>query len=179
VDKLTFDSDSENYDVPPPRKGGTTLVRANTNTSPPKLLRSNTKTSQKPSGLDRSDTQVTKKSVASRWGYGWGIGRSKEKGRAWDNDRESTDRRQSSDTRIMPHPSVTRHSSRSSKNTQQSWGSNNSRNTRRSSNDSTATLVDSALRRKEGYVEPSRVKLNTTERIEGLRKLMQKDNLDY
>ncbi|KAJ6616675.1 peptidase M24, structural domain-containing protein [Mycena sp. CBHHK59/15] len=46
-------------------------------------------------------------------------------------------------------------------------------------NDSNSTLVGSALERKINDVEPSLEKADTTPRLNALRELMQKDNLDY
>jgi Xaa-Pro aminopeptidase len=45
--------------------------------------------------------------------------------------------------------------------------------------DSTATLVGSAFERKINDFEPIRIKPDTTDRLDELRRLMLKDNLDY
>ncbi|KAJ8463214.1 hypothetical protein ONZ45_g17659 [Pleurotus djamor] len=47
------------------------------------------------------------------------------------------------------------------------------------SNDSSSTLVGSAFERKINDVDSFQGKVDTTERLDELRKLMQKDNLDY
>ena len=45
--------------------------------------------------------------------------------------------------------------------------------------DSTATLVGSAFERKINDNESIRIKPNTTDRLDEMRRLMAKDNLDY
>jgi Xaa-Pro aminopeptidase len=176
AENLTFVSDSEAYDaIPAP----------NTNRRP-KLIRSNTITGAKhPS--------------SSKWGYGWGVGKHVREKEAVEKppSLHSVDKPAS----VQP-PS--RHNSKSSNNSKFSNVSNNSKatndskSTNKSANksnhnrsdsqrskrtlipsDSTSTLVGSAYERKVNDVEVIREKVDTFERLEELRKLMAKDNLDY
>lgn len=83
-----------------------------------------------------------------------------------------------------PGPSrQTSKSSRASKESKMSGGfASRYNSTRRPgylSNDSSATLIGSALERKMNDVESLRETVNTTERLRDLRKLMAKNDLDY
>jgi Xaa-Pro aminopeptidase len=74
------------------------------------------------------------------------------------------------------------YASRATKSSNLSGGSKRSNNSKRPSltgSGSVNTLVGSALERKEAYEDPIREYVDTYGRLEELRKLMVKDNLDY
>ncbi|KAF8907938.1 peptidase M24, structural domain-containing protein [Gymnopilus junonius] len=84
----------------------------------------------------------------------------------------------------------TSQNSKTSRQTQETYRSNGSRSTAPkprppllgsdlNPQDSTSTLVGSAFERKINDVEPIRVKPDTTDRLEEMRRYMAKDNLDY
>jgi Xaa-Pro aminopeptidase len=195
AESVTFPSDSEKYDevpemfsAPPKDKGKVKLGRGNS-LSLGGLSRANT-------GLTRGNTITgTKKSTASsKWGP-WG----KNKGA-----QEDTDREQEEQPPLAIYKGPVRRDSRStqaSRSTQRSQDSEKTvtsmqtgRETRRSNSsrsiapkprpplmpqDSTSTLVGSAFERKVNDKGSIREKPDTTERVDELRKLMAKDNLDY
>ncbi|KAI6165981.1 Creatinase aminopeptidase [Pisolithus thermaeus] len=148
-EKLQFDSDSEQYDVPAsPNNGSRSKISH--------LSRDATKRS-----LVRADSKRS-----AKWGYGWGIGKAKER------EKELLDRSPSVNSQRPPPPqydSPTRSSSRSSRSKRPPFYSNNS----------SSTLVGSAYERKINDVEPIKERIDSTERLEQIRKLMMKDNLDY
>jgi len=162
--------------------------------------------------LVRADT---KQSTASKWGYGWGVGKVK------DNEKELV-RQESMEPLPRPplHHSNTRSSNKSkqshqssqshqsnqsnqSNQSKQSIQSNQSNQTNGSNqtkgsggskasgskkspirppfwpNDSQSTLVGSALERKVADVESIKERVDTSDRLDEMRKLMAKDNLDY
>lgn len=151
-EKLEFDTDSEVYDVP-------TLPNNNSKLSQlpplPLIIPEGNK-----SNLVRSDSRKS-----TKWGYGWGVGRVKEK------ERDLLERSPSvgSDRSPPKYNSPTRTSSRSS----------GSKRPALFSNDSSSTLVGSALERKMGEVASIRDRVDTSDRLEQIRKLMVKDGLDY
>ncbi|KAI6037564.1 Creatinase aminopeptidase [Pisolithus marmoratus] len=146
-EKLQCDSDSESYDVPP-------LPNNRSQSKISHLSRDASKRS-----LVRADSKRS-----AKWGYGWGIGKAKE--------RELLDRSPSVNSERPPPPqydSPTRSSSRSSHSKRPPFYSNNS----------SSTLVGSAYERKINDVESIKERIDTAERLEQIRKLMVKDNLDY
>jgi Xaa-Pro aminopeptidase len=186
-EKLAFDSDSEIYDVP-----------ALPNESKAKLIRGNTIKS-KSGTLVRADT---KQSIASKLGYGWGAGKVKE------SEKELV-KQESMEPLPRPplHHSNTRSSNKSNQ-SKQSFQSSRSNQTKGSNqtngsggskasgskasgsrkspirppfwpNDSQSTLVGSALERKIADVESIKERVDTSDRLDEMRKLMAKDNLDY
>jgi Xaa-Pro aminopeptidase len=150
----TISEDSESYDVPLPVK--------------------------EPSPV------TPKRNDSKKWGYGWGVGKEKEreaeKYSAANMTRRdsggSTDSAESLGGKTPPpgypdRPNVSR---------RESSRSNGSRSTPRPGfhgNDSSSTLVGSALERKVNDVESVREKVDSGPRLEDLRKQMAKDNLDY
>ena len=162
-DKLTFDSDSDSYDVPILPNEKVRLVRGDTFKS-------------KASALVRSDTKKS-----GKWGYGWGTG---EKGtRELEVISEKSLVKQES-MEPLPRPPLYHSNSRSSRKTNETSGTNLSGGSKRSRppfspNDSQSTLVGSALERKVADVEIIEERVDTTERLDEMRRLMVKDNLDY
>lgn len=152
--KSGISEDSESYDVPLPVK------------------------EPSPTTPRRSDSK--------KWGYGWGAAKEKEKeaekySAANMVRRDSGGSTSSAETlggKTPPpgypdRPNVSR---------QSSSRSNGSRSTTRPGihgNDSSSTLVGSALERKVNDVEPPREKPDTGPRLQELRSQMAKDNLDY
>ena len=102
---------------------------------------------------------------STKWGYGWGIGKIKEK------EADLLERRPSVSSERSPpqYSSPTRSSSRSSGSKRPAF----------LSNDSSSTLVGSALERKMGEVASIKERVDTTDRLEQIRRLMLKDGLDY
>ncbi|KAF9237430.1 Creatinase aminopeptidase [Melanogaster broomeanus] len=148
-EKLEFDTDSEAYDVPP-------LPHNQSPVKFPQLLRD----ASKPS-LVRADSKKS-----AKWGYGWGVGKTREK------ELEIRERSASISSDRAPPPqynSPTRSSSRSSSSKRPPFYSN----------DSASTLVGSALERKINDVESIKERVDTSDRLEDIRKLMTKDGLDY
>lgn len=148
-EKLQFDSDSEPYDVP----------ALPNNRSQSKISHLSLDASKR--SLVRADSKRS-----AKWGYGWGIGKAKER------ERELLNRSPSVNSERPPPPqydSPTRSSSRSSRNKRPPFYSN----------DSSSTLVGSAYERKINDVESIKERIDSTERLEQIRKLMMKDNLDY
>ena len=149
-ENLQFDSDSEGYDVP--------------------ALPNNRSPSSKVSHLSRDPSKAslvrTDSKRSAKWGYGWGLGKTKER------ERDILECSPSPRSGTPPPPqydSPTRKSSRSSR----------SRRPPFYSNDSSSTLVGSAFERKLADVESIKEHIDTADRLEQLRKLMVKDNLDY
>lgn len=149
-ENLQFDSDSEGYDVP--------------------ALPNNRSPSSKVSHLSRDPSKAslvrTDSKRSAKWGYGWGLGKTKER------ERDILECSPSPRSGTPPPPqydSPTRKSSRSSR----------SRRPPFYSNDSSSTLVGSAFERKLADVESIKERIDTADRLEQLRKLMVKDNLDY
>jgi Xaa-Pro aminopeptidase len=111
------------------------------------------------SALTRVDSKKS-----TKWGYGWGLGKAKER------EREMLERSPSLDSERPPlYKSPTRTSSRSS----------GSKRPPFYSNDSASTLVGSAYERKINDVESIKEKVDTTDRLDEIRKLMAKEKLDY
>ena len=100
---------------------------------------------------------------SAKWGYGWGVGKVKEQ--------DLLERSPSIGSQRSPpqYDSPTRTSSRSSGTKRPAF----------LSNDSSSTLVGSALERKMGEVESIKERVDTTDRLEQIRKLMSKDGIDY
>jgi Xaa-Pro aminopeptidase len=208
---LTFHSDSEIYDE----------VR--------EIVPRHSNSKAEKGRLGRSNTMTgTKKSTASsKWGYGWGAGKMKEKGRAMvvEDDEDSSFahekhlplyqpvvRRDSKSTQssrrtqdsgrthdsarsqetMRTHETQRTHSSHQTKASAQSketYRSGGSRSTAPKPrppilgalehHESTSTLVGSAFERKINDQESIHSKADTTERLDEMRRLMVKDNLDY
>lgn len=144
--KIEFESDTQSYDIPPRPKN-------------------NEKVSPLPSIPNKSSLVRNDSKKSTKWGYGWGVGRVKEK------ERELLERSPSVSSERSPpqYNSPTRSSSRSS----------GSKRPGIFSNDSSSTLVGSALERKMGDVESIKERVDTTDRLEQIRRLMMKDGLDY
>jgi Xaa-Pro aminopeptidase len=186
AENLTFVSDSEAYDAVP----------ALHSDRRPKLIRSTT-------------GAAGKHPASSKWGYGWGVGKQKqEKKQKQEIEPNEKLDPSIKDSEYERHP-PTRHNSKSSNNSKFSNHSKstvnskatfaskatyNSQSSHKKSldrsdsqnrrpalypSDSTSTLVGSAYERKVNDVETIREKVDTTERLEEIRKLMAKDNLDY
>jgi Xaa-Pro aminopeptidase len=71
------------------------------------------------------------------------------------------------------------HNTRQTHSTTLNTGSPSSRRPQLATNDSSSTLVGSAYDRKVNDVESIKSKVDTSDRLDELRKLMLKDNLDY
>ncbi|KAG8214168.1 Creatinase aminopeptidase [Butyriboletus roseoflavus] len=145
-DKLEFDSDSEAYDVPALPQNDSKLSQLSPNRRKPSLVRTDSRKSAK-------------------WGYGWGVGKARER------ERDLLERSPSVNSERPPpqYDSPTRTSSRSS----------GSKKPPLFSSDSSSTLIGSALERKMGEVASIKDRVDTTDRLELIRKLMLKDSLDY
>jgi Xaa-Pro aminopeptidase len=125
----------------------------------------------------------SKRSDSKKWGYGWGA--AKEKERELDKHSASSIVRKdsggstssaettSAKTPSPDRPNVSRQSS------SRSSGSRPSHRPGFHGNDSSSTLVGSALERKVNDVESVREKIDTSPRLDDLRVQMAKDNLDY
>lgn len=190
AESITFHSDSEKYDDLPE------LYVAPEKTKP-KLGRGN---SLSLGGLTRGNTITgTKKSTASgKWG-GWGRNRGGQ-----DVPRQANIEEHEEPAPLPIYKGPIRQNSRStqaSRSTQRTQDSERTmtsaltgRESRRSNSsrstaprprpplmaqDSTSTLVGSAFERKVNDRGSIREKPDTTERVEELRRLMEKDNLDY
>lgn len=174
-EKLTFDSDSESYEVPElPNISKARLVRGDTQRS-------------KTVPLVRAESKK-EPMTPSKWGYGWGVGKTKEVTTV-------TEREVVKKTSMEPLPRPPLHHS----NTQSSRKSNESRESKESkdsrmtlasgskrsvrppflANDSQSTLVGSAFERKINDVESIKERVDTSDRLNEIRRLMAKDNLDY
>ncbi|KAF8893619.1 peptidase M24, structural domain-containing protein [Infundibulicybe gibba] len=151
----------------------------------------------------------TKKSMASsRWGYGWGVGKRGDKQKEMEADLDRSGSISQTNLPLYKPPtrsnSKSTQASRSTQNshnthhTQESYKSHNSKSTHFSKSthhsqesrasprrpqlnpyDSSSTLVGSALERKINDVDSIKERVDTTGRLEELRKLMEKDALDY
>ncbi|EIW83367.1 Creatinase aminopeptidase [Coniophora puteana RWD-64-598 SS2] len=164
AEKLSFDSDSEVYDVPA-------------------LPNKKTRGGQQETALVRSDSK-------RKWGYGWGMGKNKE-GRVMTRERSaSLDEKPSLHTSATVTRSSTRSSGRSGASgasgaTGVSGVSGGSRRPPYYASDSSSTLVGSAyIRKEDGVDDPiqrrvDKEKVDTAARLEEIRKLMMRDNLDY
>jgi Xaa-Pro aminopeptidase len=147
VEKLSFNSDSEVYDVPalPNNQSRSKFSQHSQNDSKSVLTRVDSKKS-------------------SKWGYGWGMGKVKER------EKEILERSPSVSSERPPlYNFPTRTSSRSS----------GSKRPPFYSSDSSSTLVGSAYERKINDIEPIKERIDTADRLEEIRKLMAKDKLDY
>ena len=140
---------------------------------------------QVPLPIKEPSPATTKRSDSKKWGYGWGVGKEKEreaeKYSASNMVRRDSEGSSSSDSLggKTPPPG---YPDRANVSRQVSSRSNGSRSTARPGfhgNDSSSTLVGSALERKINDVESVREKVDTAPRLEDLRKQMAKDNLDY
>ncbi|KAG9316900.1 putative creatinase/aminopeptidase [Chiua virens] len=130
----------------------------------PPLPNNNSKLSQV-SPIDTKPSLVRADSKKStKWGYGWGVGKVR------DRERDLLERSPSVSSQRSPpqYNSPTRTSSRSSGSKRPAFFSN----------DSSSTLVGSALERK---LEMGSIKerVDTSDRLDQIRKLMMKDGLDY
>lgn len=184
---LTFHSDSEKYD-------NFSENEKQMDFGKPKLGRSNTFTS----GLSRGNTMTGSKKSGS-WGYGWTLGKKKEKGNSAgpsDLSRETSQRVTDGPMYGSPasmSPAGTLHRS-DTKTSHASKASKVSRTSSKSSvlpvpapggmrynrHDSSDTLIGSAYERKvnEPITDTLRRK-DTGSLVAELRKLMDKENLDY
>jgi len=176
AESITFHSDSEMYDDVPEM-----FDPAKDSKDKPKLARGNTMTGTK------------KSTFSNRWG---GFGKK--------DSRTAPEAHHDPEPTPLPiYKGVSRHNSRStqasrstqrSQDSQKTITSQQSRTTHRSNStrstapkprpplmpqDSTSTLVGSALQRKIDDVGSIREPPNTTQRLEDLRKLMEKDKLDF
>lgn len=193
---LNFDPDEEKYDIDGPELP---------NESKTKLSRGDTIKS-KSNTLMRADTKL---STPSKWGYGWGIGKMKQDERELvkqesmeplprpplyhSNTRTSNRSNQSRQSNQSKESNQSRQSNQSKESGQsrQSNRSNQSKGSAASGskksplrppfwpNDSQSTLVGSAFERKVADVESIKERVDTSSRLDEMRKLMAKDNLDY
>lgn len=170
-EKLAFDSDSEAYEE----------VRALPTDSKARLVRGNTGRSKVSavtmSRANSGDSAGTKPGGQSaKWGYGWGQGKPNK-----DREREKDavlDRKDSMDP--LPRPPLYSSDSRSSKKTNATAVSKRSASRPNLwATDSQSTLVGSAFERKLNDLEVPKEKVDTSDRLSDLRRLMAKDTLDY
>ncbi|KAG6333719.1 hypothetical protein ID866_5372 [Astraeus odoratus] len=150
LEKVQFDSDSDPYDVPalPNNRSQSKVSHLSRDPSKSSLVRNDSKRSAK-------------------WGgYGWGLGKVKER------EQHILERSPSVSSDRPPPPqydSPTRSSSRSSRSKRPPFYTS----------DSSSTLVGSALERKINDIESIKERIDTGDRLEQIRKLMMKDGLDY
>lgn len=177
VDNLTFVTDSEKYDEVPkelpalenPGKNG-------------RLQRSNTMTGTK------------KSTLSNRWGYGWGLGKQREKEKEAELTRDMSQSQRSKTPSVdlpvyqppVRHNSQSTQASRTTQNTQSTHRSKSTHHSNRSGrsqalrpNESSSTLVGSALERKNTFADSLRDVVHTSERLAELRKQMEKEQLDF
>lgn len=129
----------------------------------------------------------SKRSDSKRWGYGWGASREKERDLEKHSAtsmvrKDSGGSNSSGETNGGKTSPASSHPDRPNVSRQSSSRSNVSRPSPRTGfhgNDSSSTLVGSALERKINDVESVREKIDTSPRLDDLRKQMAKDNLDY
>lgn len=158
----------------------------------------NSKTSFAKSGIISEDSEsydiplpikepspvTTRRSDSKKWGYGWGVGKEKEVDKYSASSmvrKDSAGSSSSTDSLGGKTPSPV-YPDRATVSRQASSRTNGSRTTVRPGlhgNDSSSTLVGSALDRKINDVESVREKVDTGSRLDDLRKQMVKDNLDY
>ena len=124
------------------------------------------------------------RSESKKWGYGWGVGKEKDldKYSASSIVRRDSGGSTSSGETLSTKPPSPRSPDRPNVSRQLSSRSNATKHSPRPGihgNDSSSTLVSSALKRKINDVESVREKVDTGSRLEDLRKQMAKDNLDY
>ena len=158
----------------------------------------NSKTSFTKSGIISEDSEsyviplpikepspaTPRRSDSKKWGYGWGSGKEKEADKHSASSmvrKDSAGSSSSTDSLGGKTPSPV-YPDRANVSRQVSSRTNGSRSTVRPGlhgNDSSSTLVGSALDRKINDVESVREKVDTGPRLDDLRKQMVKDNLDY
>ena len=157
----------------------------------------NSKTSLTKSGIISEDSEnysialpvkepTPKRSDSKKWGYGWGAGKEKEreaeKYSAASMVRKDSGGSSSSAETLGGKTPPPVYPDRPSVSRQSSSRTNGSRSATRPGfhgNDSSSTLVGSALERKINDVESVREKPDTGPRLQDLRSQMAKDNLDY
>ena len=162
----------------------TATVTSKTSLPNPGLVSEDSESYDVPLPVKEPSPTKSKRSDSKKWGYGWGAGKEKELDKYSATSmarKDSGGSTSSADTtsRKSPSPSSP---DRPNVSRQSSSRSNNSRPSPRHGfhgNDSSSTLVGSALERKINDVESVREKIDTTPRLEDLRKQMAKDNLDY
>ncbi len=205
AESITFHSDSEKYDEVPE----TLPMNFKDEKGRPKLVRSNTMTGTKKStasskwgygwGVGRrdkererereEDVQVNEKPSSLDMALYQPVVRRDSK--STQSSRRTQDTARTQDT-VRTHDTQRTHTSHQSKLSAQSketYRSGGSRSTAPKPrppilgalehHDSTSTLVGSAVERKINDHESIRSKADTTERLEEMRRLMAKDNLDY
>ncbi|KAJ6526974.1 aminopeptidase-P [Mycena vulgaris] len=135
-----------------------------------------------PVGPIRTNTQstnasrATQESKVSRGTHESKVSRETHESRGSRETKESHHSKKSNDTKVS---SQSRTSQRSTGARASAGSGTRGRQTPLVRNDSNSTLVGSALERKINDVEPSIEKADTGPRLDALRELMQKDNLDY
>lgn len=201
AESLTFHSDSEKYDevreiIPVSDKGRSKLARSNTMTGTKKSTSSakwgyGWGVGKRVRDREDDDDQMDEKHsshldmalshypVVRRGSKSTqASGRSQDSGRTHDTMRTHDTQR-----------THTSHQTKSSSQSKESYQTGASRSTapkprppilgNLDHHDSTSTLVGSALERKVNDQDSIRTKADTTERLEEMRRLMTKDNLDY
>lgn len=198
-ESITFHTDTESYEDLPEMFPGPSFKEER------KPKRGN---SLSIGGLTRGNTQTgTKKStMSSKFGYGWGAGKnSKEKEKdkekslpPIENPHGHTDEEEEDEPPVAIYKGPVRRDTQTSKrsyDSQKTVTSQRSRETSRTHasrstapkpmrpplqpQDSTSTLVGSAYERKLNDRGSIPEKPDTTDRLDDLRKFMQKDDLDY
>jgi Xaa-Pro aminopeptidase len=176
TEKLTFVTDSESYSVPP--FGKPPVDKRPVDKRPrAKLVRSSTQT-----GPKRSDTRTSAKSSV-KWGYGWGVGKAKELELEREQEKEPPSPDSISESPAPKYEPPKRQSAKSSGSPRASILTKSTG--RRSSldpNKSTSTLVGTALERKINEinaVDPLHEHQDISYRLDDLRTLMQRYDLDY
>ena len=174
-EKLAFDSDSEAYDDVPmvPNASKARLVRGDTGRS-----KATATTMSRQNSGDSAGTRGGASPASAKWGYGWGVGKPKDSQREKDAVL-AVGRKDSMDP--LPRPPLLHHSD--SKSSKRSGATAVSKRSASRPNlwasDSQSTLVGSAFERKINDIEVPKEKVDTSERLNELRRLMAKDTLDY
>ena len=183
---------------PDSQHGSNYDLRRQDSFSPSPTSTVNTKTSFAKSGLITEDSESydvplpvkepspgkPKRGDSKKWGYGWGVGKEKDldKYSASSMVRRDSGGSTSSGETLSAKPPSPGSPDRPNVSRQSSSRSNATKYSPRPGihgNDSSSTLVGSALERKINDVESVREKVDTGPRLEDLRKQMAKDNLDY
>jgi Xaa-Pro aminopeptidase len=201
AESITFHSDSEKYDEVPE------ALPANYKGEKgrPKLARSNTMTGTKKStasskwgygwGVGRRDREREREEEVNENPSSLGMAIYqpvvRRDSKSTQSSRRTQDTARTQDT-VRTHDTqrtYTSHQSKSSAQSKETYRSGGSRSTAPKPrppilgtlehHDSTSTLVGSAFERKINDHESTRSKADTTERLEEMRRLMGKDNLDY
>jgi Xaa-Pro aminopeptidase len=164
----------------------TATVNTKTSISKSAFISEDSDSYDAPLPVKEPSPSTPKRNDSKKWGYGWGVGKEKEreaeKHSAANMVRKDSGGSSSSAETLAGKTPSPGHPDRPNVSRQASSRSNNSRSVNRPGfhgNDSSSTLVGSALERKINDVDSVREKPDTGPRLEDLRKQMAKDNLDY